>query len=634
MAQQNSDAVTDDESYIISDVLLSQTAASSSDTSIEFDESVFDEFENSAENKPDSPKSEFMEEARGFKGESILKALLTSPLQQQQQQQQQQSNAQAAEAERNAVLAHQAELQQQAKAHASSTGQAVGTQPQQDVDVVNVVISEHKAASGGRITVKATTAPEQPPPKRVKIGEVGAVSYANTTAGLIHIPGAPVTSIAAATANPARPHAAIPAPIQIAVDPGAARTRALPSYERQTHLQLDQQSAPMVAATAPVPAQDDNILDRYLAQRTTEARQRHQVLQLQQQQQLPSIDHFNQRQQAVDPGARAMDDRVWHQDPNPGQIQQQQWHPPLNVPQQQATMSQQVDAAAMNLAPPPVLPRQQQYTTTLPLQPIATPNAQRQITGIYPSYSFDGHNLRLVDLFTHLDLADFLPTSTLAAIRSRAYVDFAKLLPDNVDDPLADDQNKEIAEVGGIKLQAKTKGTKNNAIDGIIKWCRSFCVWAFVFLDTNPDEAKGLFQYMHHMLEGDKRFMWNMVYRYDKEVRLSMEKDYTRRIGPIDLRKWQQVVSYIKSKPVYNNNYVQQYNRKKDIRDARYNPYSGQPSYKKDNRGGRMVHSCNDFNRGMCHREKCKFAHICKRCKSDKHAAIHCKVADSINDNN
>ena len=188
------------------------------------------------------------------------------------------------------------------------------------------------------------------------------------------------------------------------------------------------------------------------------------------------------------------------------------------------------------------MPCQQSFTTTPPLILISLPSGQRQITGLYPNnYSYDKQSLCFVDLYNHLDLADFLPTSTLAAITSRAYVDFAKLLPDNVDDPLANDQNKEIAEVGGIKLQATTKGTKNNTIDSIIKWYISFCIWAFVFLD--PTEAKSMFQYMHHILDGDKRFMWNMVYRYDKEVRLSMEKDYLQRIGPINLRKWQQVVS-------------------------------------------------------------------------------------------
>ena len=260
---------------------------------------------------------------------------------------------------------------------------------------------------------------------------------------------------------------------------------------------------------------------------------------------------------------------------------------------------------------------------------IPTPNGQRQITGLYPNnYSFDGRNLHLVDLYQHLDLADFLPSSTLAAIRSRAYVDFAKLLPDNVDDPLADDQNKDIAEVGGIKIQAKTKGTKNNAIDGVIKWTRAFCVWAFVFLDTNPTEAKGLFQYLHHILDGDKRFLWSSVYRYDKEVRLSMEKDLLRRIGPIDLRKWQHVVSYIKTKPHVPMSQLM--SKRTEFKDQRsplaYSPMNYYDQPKREFQQKKRLPTCNDFNRGKCNREKCKFAHACRRCRSINHGMHQCKV--------
>ena len=222
----------------------------------------------------------------------------------------------------------------------------------------------------------------------------------------------------------------------------------------------------------------------------------------------------------------------------PHTVQQQQVQQQLPVSQPPVPFASfNPPRGQQNLAPPQV-PQQQPghpYTTMVDVSPITTPSGHRQIQGLlhnpYNQYIVNAtgpggmpeHNP--YSEYSHLDLADYLPSATIAAIRSRSYIDFAKLLPDNVDDPLAENKQANFAEIGGMKLSVTTKKGKAKEIDGIIKWVRAFAVWAFVYLDTNPHEGKGLFQYLHQILDGDRRFVWSVVYRYDKEVRLSMEKD-------------------------------------------------------------------------------------------------------------
>ena len=222
--------------------------------------------------------------------------------------------------------------------------------------------------------------------------------------------------------------------------------------------------------------------------------------------------------------------------------------------------------------------------------------------------------------YSHLDLADYLPSATIAAIRSRSYIDFAKLLPDNVDDPLAENKQANFAEISGMKLGVTTKKGKAKKIDGIIKWVRAFAVWAFVYLDTNPHEGKGLFQYLHQILDGDRRFVWSVVYRYDKEVRLSMEKDPYRQMGPIDLCKWQNATSYVKNK----RDSVQSFPRRNEKERVSQQTWKGGKDMAKSRQ--RSPLTCNDFNTGSCTRKFCKFTHLCNICGANNHAGVNCKA--------
>ena len=67
-----------------------------------------------------------------------------------------------------------------------------------------------------------------------------------------------------------------------------------------------------------------------------------------------------------------------------------------------------------------------------------------------------------------------------------------------------------------------------------------------MFLDTYANKAKGWFQYMAAMIISDKRYCWNILYNYDKNVRLDLSKDPFKCIGPHDVIRWQDVTGYVK----------------------------------------------------------------------------------------
>ena len=133
---------------------------------------------------------------------------------------------------------------------------------------------------------------------------------------------------------------------------------------------------------------------------------------------------------------------------------------------------------------------------------------------------------------------DFLSVEVIQDIKLRNYVDFVLLLKDNANEYF-----------GSKRDESKTKTkTKVKEIDGILCWIRAFSVWAYVFVESHPWEAKGLFQYLTHILDRDRDYQWAAVYQYERDFRHAMENDPYLRIGPTDLGQWQWVTSKLKAK--------------------------------------------------------------------------------------
>ena len=96
----------------------------------------------------------------------------------------------------------------------------------------------------------------------------------------------------------------------------------------------------------------------------------------------------------------------------------------------------------------------------------------------------------------HLTLADFLSVEVINDIKLRNYVDFAMLLKDNANEYFGNKRDE---------TNSKSK-TKVKEIDGILHLIRAFSVWVYVFVESHPWEARGLFQYLTHILDGDRDY--------------------------------------------------------------------------------------------------------------------------------
>ena len=296
------------------------------------------------------------------------------------------------------------------------------------------------------------------------------------------------------------------------------------------------------------------------------------------------------------------------------------------------------DAGRQNLTPPPVnqpatLPS---FTTTFPVLEVQTPNGQRTIQGwsqtnFNPSPYYNCANNAMRDMNydnvawtgyhpqyqgwggfqqhePSLDLANFLPSSTIQSIHAWAYVDFTKILPDNNDDGLEECEETELPTQGSSRVQCvvRHKKVKAQSIDGIIKWIRAFSIWAFVYLDTHPGEGKGLFQHLHQILDGDRQYVWSKVYKCDKAVRQNVAKDNNLKIGVMDLRLWQNVSGHIKH-----------------AMQITMRPSASRSKVKSS--GKRNKPPCRRYNDGHCSRDHCRFAHVCEICKSESHTKLTCK---------
>ena len=186
-----------------------------------------------------------------------------------------------------------------------------------------------------------------------------------------------------------------------------------------------------------------------------------------------------------------------------------------------------------------------------------------------------------------LTLADFLSVEVINDIKLRNYVDFAILLKDNANEYFGNKRDE---------TNSKSK-TKVKEIDVILHWIRAFSVWVYVFVESHPWEARGLFQYLTHILDGDRDYQWAAVYQYGRDFQHAMENDPYLRIGPTDLNQWQWVTSKLKVKHRNFNNTKKLCFKQGDSRKQK--PISTKRT------------TCNDFNAGVynCNPGTCRFAH-------------------------
>ena len=131
----------------------------------------------------------------------------------------------------------------------------------------------------------------------------------------------------------------------------------------------------------------------------------------------------------------------------------------------------------------------------------------------------------------------FIEESLFDKIIKHEYVDFARLIPK--DKLLMEEDNRmELVSRGGSTffVPVADRETQGNNINSFNKWEQAFRVFSNMYTKVYPDRANQLIQYNHLIYTASLSFIWENIYRYDKEFRLHMS-NYPQRSWSVILQQ-------------------------------------------------------------------------------------------------
>ena len=190
-------------------------------------------------------------------------------------------------------------------------------------------------------------------------------------------------------------------------------------------------------------------------------------------------------------------------------------------------------------------------------------------------------------------------------IANGEYIDFSKLIPkDRVS--IEEDTRMEMINRGGMSYWVPVSERENTSISSFGKWEQAFRVFSNVYTAYHPSKAGKLIQYNHVIHTASQTFLWENVYKYDREFRIHMIKHHLRHSWAVILQQaW---LIFLKDKVTPNNN------------GHRQNGHQGS--------GGPRRRLCFDFNSGACsYGKRCKFDHRCSFCNKFGHGSYNCRKA-------
>ena len=202
---------------------------------------------------------------------------------------------------------------------------------------------------------------------------------------------------------------------------------------------------------------------------------------------------------------------------------------------------------------------------------------------------------------------------TIQKIQNGEYVNFAKLLPrDRRDGDL--DEKLELVNRGGSVGFVPVNEREKKRISSIISWNTAFRVFSKIYTERFPERATELVEYSHNIHSLAETFVWNNVYRYDREFRYHMERHPDCNWGVVLQRAW---TLYLRDKLQYSN-----------VNDQRQNKVfdnNTQKSVKKNNK------ICYKYNGGKCtYGFNCRFQHNCGVCNKFGHGVHICRKVNNI----
>lgn len=129
---------------------------------------------------------------------------------------------------------------------------------------------------------------------------------------------------------------------------------------------------------------------------------------------------------------------------------------------------------------------------------------------------------RLLD-YLHDTVADHVDAITAQKIVKGEYVEFHKLLPQDLDAPSEED-NLELTNRDGRTYYVSPLDKDPQTINSYRKWQVGFRVFQAVYVAAHPERALQLIQYHKMINEMVSTWIWENVFSYDKRHRRLMAR--------------------------------------------------------------------------------------------------------------
>ena len=136
----------------------------------------------------------------------------------------------------------------------------------------------------------------------------------------------------------------------------------------------------------------------------------------------------------------------------------------------------------------------------------------------------------------YLLVGSYVDEITRQKIGNGEYVDFSKLMPK---DKIAgeEDHQMEMVNKGRMSYWLPVADREATTVSSYMKWEQAFRVFSNIYNDFHPHRASELIQYNHIIYTASQSFVWENVYKYDREFRLHIAKHHIHRSWGIILQQ-------------------------------------------------------------------------------------------------